>query len=171
MLLFDINKAQATMLYISNKVEDKNFLKLFKILYFADKKHLAKYGRQVVWDKYIAMSHGPVPSRIYNCFKAIRGDEPKISEYKDFYHSFEVHDRFCVTPLAEPDMDELSKSDIECLDWSIGENENLSFGRLSKKSHDRAWKKASKDDTMDFFEIAKAGKASQELIAFMKSAG
>ena len=37
-------------------------LKALKLVYFADRYHLRRYGRPVIGDEYVAMQYGPVPS-------------------------------------------------------------------------------------------------------------
>ena len=37
-------------------------LKALKLVYFADRYHLRRYGRPVIGDEYLAMQYGPVPS-------------------------------------------------------------------------------------------------------------
>jgi len=62
---FDQEKAVSAILYISKRLIEAegniepDFHKIFKILYFADQKHLANYGRPIIGDHYIAMEHGP----------------------------------------------------------------------------------------------------------------
>ena len=62
------------ILYIANRVERKDIHKICKILYYADQRHLSKYGRSITGDTYIAMAYGPVPSNVEDIFKAVRGD-------------------------------------------------------------------------------------------------
>jgi len=46
-----------TLLYIIGKLGGTgDFHKVFKILYFADQKHLVRYGFAITDDRYIAMS-------------------------------------------------------------------------------------------------------------------
>lgn len=40
-----------------------------KLFYFADKAHLADWGRSICGDDYVAMEHGPVPSGVYDLVK------------------------------------------------------------------------------------------------------
>ena len=64
-----------SMLFILNNLGGQSDLhKIFKILYFADQKHLITYGFPITGDFYIAMPAGPVPSKSYDVLKAIRGD-------------------------------------------------------------------------------------------------
>jgi len=39
-----------------------NKLKALKLVFFADRYHLRRYGRPVIGDEYLAMNYGPVPS-------------------------------------------------------------------------------------------------------------
>ena len=73
---FDPEKGIEVLLYIADKTKD--IYKILKILYFADKLHLSKYGRFISGDYYIAMKHGPVPSRSYDIIKIARGENPNI---------------------------------------------------------------------------------------------
>lgn len=64
---FNREKAINAMLHICNSLGgtwDK--YSLLKILYFAEQKHLAKYGRPITGDNIVAMEYGPVPSISYD---------------------------------------------------------------------------------------------------------
>ena len=165
---FNEEKAISAILYISKKLlsaTDKrikaDFHKIFKILYFADQKHLHRYGRPIVGDCYIAMKSGPVPSRIYDILKDAK-------DKKDYTNFIDVRGYY-VHPKQEPDMDMFSESDIECIDKSIEENKYLTFDELLEKSHDSAYKKATKDDKISLSEIAKAGGTSKEMLSYIKT--
>ena len=66
--MFDIDKSKAinSILFVLNELGDKksDAHKVFKILYFADQKHLVTYGRPITGDTYLKMTYGPVPSFI-----------------------------------------------------------------------------------------------------------
>lgn len=64
--VFDANKSLQAVLYVVNRLKRRDFHKIFKVLYFADRTHLIKYGRPITGDTYIAMEYGPVPSMIYD---------------------------------------------------------------------------------------------------------
>lgn len=73
--LFNLDKAINSIIYIIQKLGSKmDMHKLYKILYFADQKHLSDYGRSITGDVYIAMQYGPVPSSVDDILKALRGD-------------------------------------------------------------------------------------------------
>ena len=55
---FDTDKTLHLLTYVSSKLGKVDFHRLFKILYFADEKHLALYGFPIVGDEYIAMKNG-----------------------------------------------------------------------------------------------------------------
>ena len=154
-----------SMLYILNKAETElDFHKIFKIMYFAEQKHLAKYGRKITEDYYIKMKNGPVPTYGYNVFQIIRGNHQII----EFNNCFKVKGRFTVEALTNYDSDELSETDIECLNESFNENINLSFDELTEKSHGLAWQNAIYSDVINVYQMAKEGGASDEMIQYIK---
>jgi hypothetical protein len=60
-----------------------------KTFYFSDKEHFLDWGRPISGDYYVAMSHGPVPSRIYELLKPDSGEEDDWLELFDRYLSTE----------------------------------------------------------------------------------
>lgn len=164
----DNDKALNAALYVASHFEKVGFHKIFKILYFADQKHIANYGRTITEDKYIAMQKGPVPSRVYDIFKIIKGESILEDKY-NFSKYLKIENGYIVKPRIKPDLDLFSDSDIECLNDSIKENGELKFGELKDKSHDSAWNQADKNDRISIFDIAKAGGASEEMIKYIKT--
>jgi len=164
----DINKLKAAVLYITNKLGRTGFHKLFKILYFADMEHLANYGRVVVINDYVAMQRGPVPSTLYNILKEVRDGNPDfISEI--FAASIKIEDYF-VTPVEQPDLEELSESDISCLNNAINKIGHLSMVKITQLSHGFAYKNAweatdRRSYPIDIYDIAIEGGATKERIA------
>jgi uncharacterized phage-associated protein len=170
---FQEEKAIAALLYIArqlislkNPKAKPDLHKIFKILYFADQKHLARYGRPILGDFYIAMDHGPVPSQVYDMVKIVRGDtffEPG----RDYDAFFEVRDHY-IHPKQKPSMDLFSESDLECIDESFRENKFLSFNQLKDKSHDEAYCKAAKDDKISYRKMAKLAGANASMLAYIQ---
>lgn len=167
--LFDENKAISAVLFIAQALKEQGvsaeFHKIFKILYFAEMEHLADWGRPITGDHFVAMEAGPVPSKIYDILKSQRPEKrddcwyTDPGRYKDFFEVF----NYDVTPKKDPDMDEFSKSDLECLSKSIEENAFLTFGELCDKSHGEAWKGSTPNREMSFMDIAKEGGANEEM--------
>jgi uncharacterized phage-associated protein len=170
---FHEEKALAALLYISrnlvslgNPKAKPDLHKIFKIMYFADQKHLARYGRPVLGDFYVAMDHGPVPSQVYDMIKIVRGDTIFRSA-RNYSAFFELRDHY-VYPKQAADMDLFSESDLECIDESLRENRYLSFNQLKKKSHDNAYCKAAKDDKISYREMAKQAGANTSMLSYMQ---
>ena len=69
--IFNFEKTINSALYIAERIKIKDFHRVFKILYFADREHLSKYGRPITGDTYIKMSDGPVPTKLYDIFKRV----------------------------------------------------------------------------------------------------
>lgn len=165
---FNITKALCSIGYILKEINNKaDFHKVFKIIYFADKKHLVEYGSPISGDFFIAMENGPVPSNIYDLFKEIRKN---VNLEKNIFNQyFSVEERYTITLKNSPDFSYLSKSDIECLENSIQENKNLSFKKLTDKSHDEAYKKADMNNEINFLEMAKDAGADEKTIKYIMS--
>lgn len=144
-LQFDAEKAVEAIIYIVNKVPDATLHSISKILYFADQKHIVDYGRFITSDTYVAMKHGPVPSSTYDILKFVRGDK-RICHADHAKAHLVIKDRYNVLAKREANLEELSDSDIECLDYSIAENGSLSFDELVAKSHDAIYDTACQDD-------------------------
>lgn len=138
-LKFNVEKAIQCVLYVAKRLKRKDFHKIFKILYFADREHFSKYSRSITEDTYIAMDDGPVPSNLYDIFKAMRGDGFFAKNVQQFTPYFKVVDYYFIEPLKEADLDCLSQSDIEELDDSLKKYGDLSYGEIREKSHDYAW--------------------------------
>jgi uncharacterized phage-associated protein len=138
---FDIENSIAALLYIVNQIEVADLHKISKILYFADQKHLVRYGSPITGDFYCAMDYGPVPSRIFDILKTVRGDS--LINTKEYTRYFSVDNSYIIKALISPDLDEFSESDLECLNESINENKDLTFKKLVDKSHGKAYYSAS----------------------------
>lgn len=169
----DVLKLKAAVLYVVDKCGEIGYMHLFKILYFANREHYAKYGRSIINDTFCALPKGPVPSFLYDAVKGLPFI-PKSGEFKVISDSLFNQDPtyyYLLSAKEKPDMDELSKSDIVCLDNSIKENINLDIERLSEKSHDLAWKEAWNKGTsssINKLSIARAGGANEAMLEYIQ---
>jgi hypothetical protein len=161
---FNEEKALAAILYISKMIPNVRYHKLMKVLYFAELRHMAKYGRAIVGDRYIAMKDGPVPSDVYNALKNEGRFERKRWAGTYFSVSLSKH----VKPISEADLDQFSDSDIECLDQSIKENAPLRWKIIKDKSHDSAYKSVSLNKEISTLELVKVSGANEGMIKFIE---
>ncbi len=140
---FDSKKLTELVLYILCKTGGVDFYHVFKILYFAEMKHLAKWGSGIVPDEFCALKYGPVPTQLYNAVKNIGRSSMKLSEELSEVVQFAGEDApMVLLPARDANMDFLSKSEIDALDQSIKDHESMTFGQLMRKSHDAAWDEA-----------------------------
>jgi len=174
---YDILKLKAATLYILNKCGELDFLHLFKILYFAERRQFAEYGQHLVKDTFCALERGPVPSVLYDaCKLAIGRNVANASEGSRIIAASLVHgDGECeyILSAGEPaDMDNLSAVNIEYLDWSISQYKDVPYRELSELSHDEAWQSAwdyRKSSPISSLLIAKAGGASDGLLDYLRA--
>ncbi len=166
--LFQKETTLNAILYILERLGGRaDMHKVFKILYFADKMHLGKYGRSITHDTYIAMEYGPVPSITDDIVKAVRGDSYFAPYADDLRLYFEVVDRYQLRPLMAADMDCLSASDVECLDAAIKKCRELSFPELTHLSHGYAWSCSTRDQEIDIDNILREAGAEEEYIDYI----
>jgi uncharacterized phage-associated protein len=170
-LIEKIEQSLHTMLYVLNSLGNfVDFHKLFKIMYFADQKHLVKYGNPITNDQYIAMSNGPVPSIAYDILKAVKKESITAKFHDSFINYFEINEYY-VKAKQKANPDYLSESEIKCLNESIQDNKDLSFNDLTDKSHDIAWEMASnqKNPNIELTKIAEAGGANPEMLSYIET--
>jgi uncharacterized phage-associated protein len=129
---FNREKAIEVILYVAQRVPDSTSHSVNKILYFADKLSLERYGRLIVGGDYYAMEHGPVSSQAYRLIQNVRdniGDNP----------GFSVRGKASIVPLRNPDLDYLSQADLECLDEALAQFARSNFSSRTDASHDAAY--------------------------------
>ena len=160
---FDKIKTLNALLYVASRVQRKDIHKIFKIIYFADRQHLADWGRPITGDTYIAMEAGPVPSRMYDMLKIVRGDS-YLPDYENLGRYYRIDNWMYVTPLKDADINKLSKTEISALDDSISKYSLLSYDEIKEKSHDIAWRSTARDFSISWDNIAReAGLDGEEL--------
>lgn len=168
--VFRKESALEAILYIAQNIGDrKDMHKIFKTLYFADREHLSRYGRSITGDTYIAMSYGPVPSKIDDMFKAVRGDSYFSDCAAGLKKDFHFTNKYVIEPERSANLDYLSESDIECLDFAINKCKNKSFDELTNMSHDLAWNNTKKDREMSIKDILRENGDTEEYIEYIYS--
>ena len=162
---WDREKTIEVLLYIA--AQTNNLYKVLKVLYFADKDHLARYGRLICGDSYVAMRLGPVPSGAYDLIKDARGEGCRFPDI-DVTEAFVVRDGREIVPRRKADAELLSESDVECLDAAIERCRHLSFGQLKRLSHDDAYRAADENDFIPLEAIIKTLPNSDALLDYVR---
>lgn len=130
-LPFNYKKATQCINYFARQSGGRiNKLKMIKLLFFADRYHLRKYGRLITNGQYYAMDHGPV-----------HGGVKDLAEMSAFLR--ECESRYA-EPYIKPDQyDVLSLRDIDEAVFSETDLEALEF----------AWKKLGELDVFDLRDL------------------
>lgn len=170
---FAAHKAAAAIGYLV-KSTGADLYSVMKMLYLADKAHLESFGRTISGDVYCAMEKGPVPDRAYNLCKFVRGDRAHFDALPEARKLFRLHGNDFEL-LAEPDMNELSRSDVDALDEVSKRYQAGGWRAVYAASHDDAWKDAwavaeargKGSVSMDFDAIAATLPSGNDLIEYL----
>jgi len=133
---FDREKAIQAILWLlrrNNGAMDK--LKLVKLFFWADREHLARYGRPIVGGDYYTMNLGPVSSELLD----LVNEATKATETLPLTTEQTGHQ---ILAKGTPDERWLSKSDLDVLDEIYSRYGHMDGFRLSDMTHDlKAYKK------------------------------
>ena len=165
---FDFKKATQALNYLAMNFGGKiNKMQAIKLIYFADRYHLRKYGRPVTNDEYVAMEYGSVGSKTKDIAENTTFLDKIESEYSERY--IKKPDQYYIQSINEVDMDVFSDSDTEALDFAINNLRRFDQYDLAKISHAYPeWKKFEKElesgsgsafsmNYEDFFKDAESG--------------
>ena len=166
----DILVIKAVLLYILTHSNDgqRDIYSLVKTAYYAQQNHLAQYGTPLFKDCICALPFGPVPSNIYNVLKMASGDSNELNYHRsDDMHLASDAINFKsgrYSAKEDPNMDFLSKSDIESLNYGIEKVAKMSFNQIKEDTHGMEWNRAFNSKSslkeMNLLNIAKEGDAS-----------
>jgi len=166
---FDSAKALETLLYVAEHTCAPSFHSVSKLLYFADKIHLERYGRFITGDDYVAMKHGPVPSGTYDLMKAPVGRTVLPCHLMDQIEAaFDVVKNYEIRPKRAADRNRLSLSELECLDESIRNHGGKTFRALTDLSHDQAWNAADENDFIGLEQVAQTLPNASEVLEYLR---
>lgn len=167
---FEQQKIIQVVLYILTQTGGIDFYHLFKIIYFAEQKHLAKWGCRIIKDDLCALDYGPVPTGLYDAIKGENAKGTCLADLMKAATKFAGEDApYILLPKETADMNYLSKSEVDALDEAIKENTTLPFGVLKDKSHDIAWQEARKGDKIiSPIQMAKVLNADEATLEYIK---
>ena len=122
---FNERKALAAATYLlAQNGGTMNYMRLLKLLYFADRMSFQEYGRPITGDRYVAMKLGPVLSTVYD-------------RIKDGVWGERIRKIRCDLRLVGPEfIDPLSEAEIAILDEVTRTFRTLDHWNLSNLSHD-----------------------------------
>ena len=132
--IFDQQKSTQALNYFAIQAGGQiNKMKALKLVFFADRYHLRKYGRLITNDNYIAMQHGPVPSSTKD-----------IAESNDYLDEVSMgYSRGFIKPVGNlklksvnpVDESILSESDLEALQFAWDNFGDLTQFELRDLTH------------------------------------
>jgi uncharacterized phage-associated protein len=128
-----------------------------KLVFFADRYHLRKYGRPITNDQYWAMRLGPVPSGVKDLFE-LDSASPEERHYAERFFSRGQRSH-SIRSLAPVDERVLSTSDLEALAF-VSQTFQKGFGIVETthlypewKKHEAAIKGGSTRVPMDYLDF------------------
>ena len=139
--------------------------RFFLLLYKADMQHLAKHGTLISSDTYIAMNYGPVP---FHTHVMLMQAQKAVAKKTDKIRIETSDNKKDIIAAAPYNTAFLADSEVECIFEVIRKYKVLSFDELSKTAKDDAWRKADNGE-ISLTEMARAGQASSEMIAYIKA--
>lgn len=171
---YNIQTIKAALLYILNEVPDDKHSIYFivKAAFYAQERHLAKWGTPMMEDDICALPFGPVPSKVYDILKGARGeqnltDTRLIDAAKSIRYSNEEF-----FAMETPDMGYLSKAAIECLNAAIQIIREKSFSDILDTTHESAEYKRARLRTgrriMDPVRIAEDAGADDYILEYLQ---
>lgn len=161
----------AIKLILANRGGSCTFHDMFKVLYFAEKKHLSEWASQITGDVYDAMEYGPVPSRVYAALKVIRAGGQLSTADVRFAGDLSVQRKHHISLKsgAKPaDLDNISEAAVESILWAIEHTKNMSFAERTDASHDQAYDAADLNAPMSLVDIATSGGADPSIVELLE---
>jgi len=146
---FSLDKLVEAIAYFAEvgEIRDLTKLKAAKLLFFADKTHLLRYGWPILGDRYVSMDHGPVPSQSLNVMnRVIAPDEIEDVVRKRVLETLELQKKGTGHPLFRAKSHSrkflhLSESERAVLDEVIRDYGRKPVGELIDLTHqEHAWK-------------------------------
>lgn len=167
-----ITKLKDVILYILKDFSGGiDYIKLYKILYFANKEQLAETGIPIIHDNFKAWDLGPVPSFTGALVKKLELGEALKGKMKSFEGILKVKNKK-VMATTEPNLLNIPEYTQNLLNVLIPKYKYQNSKNLSKLSHDIAWYEAyyqrggSKNgkEIIDPVWIARSANADEKII-------
>jgi len=159
--------AQMAAFFLKKGGSEMRYIKVIKLLYLAEREHLAVYHSPMTGDFLSSMNNGPILSITYNCIKNEAGSKDRswkkwIEDKKGYFISLKNK----INSVEE--LDELSESDIEILNKIWDEFGEMSWTDIIQYTHDNCpeWKHPhGSSNPIEYSDIFKALDFPPEQIA------
>ena len=176
---FDPERFVASLAFFASHTKGLDKLKAAKLLYYADKYHLIRYGKPILGDVYYHLDYGPVPSKALDIMNEaidpyrLRGIPQSNLELLKKYLKIDSEER--THPIFEaktgPDLEVFSESELEALHETVKRYGHYSGRQLIDLTHQEApWLKTERNEEIDyrlFFEGA--SDANPEAAEYLES--
>lgn len=140
---YDMEKARDAIAYLASwSPTGVDIYTACKLLLFAEKYHLVRYGRTITGDRYFAMKLGPIPNRILRLLQMLIDDPDSVP---DFARVLTVDSSYPYPHIRaqRTSSENLSQSDFEALDLTLQRFGSREFKELKVAAHAiEAYKKA-----------------------------
>ena len=134
--------------YIYQHLGENPKLRMLQIIYFADCRHLALYGRTITESPYIA-----------------KPDAPFLEAAADYFSlSRKKQEMFFNEPV---NMECLSVSDLEVLNYTIKKYKKLSWKKILVALKDKAWSKTPQGEHIAILDMAKSAQALKWMLNYI----
>ena len=147
---FDSDKGLEVLLYIFDQCN--SFYRAPRVLYYADKQHLSKYGRSICGGSYHAILAGPVHNELHDWIL----DMPLDDEVR--------------LPKRSANPSYLSETDREVLDKAIAKYGHMSYFEALRHAYkDGAYNAVNRHGEISLELIIKDLENGEELLEFLNS--
>lgn len=134
--------------YLLHKVDNCDFLKILKLLYFIDFDHWATYGESVTDEKYYHLPNGPVPTTNYRATLLEKGQK------LGFWEIFEKYKLKTKKEILELDKIGFSKEKIKTIKHIISKYGQLNgFELVSITHNDAPWFMSDVGEKIDYENV------------------
>ena len=166
---FDQRKALHALLFVVTHLpKPANVYNVLKCLYYADRKHLQEYGRQIYGETFYALEHGPVPSAAYEIIKYANGRAKWDLQFPEVFELLDVND-IHVSARGPVDTELLSQSDMVCLLDASRKYGRMTFTRLKKLSHQgKAFENADPNGEMKLADLIDELQGGEAIASHLK---
>ena len=133
---YENQKIKEVILYILSQKGVISYFELMKIMFCAERRNLIKWGDPVTSLQYYARKHGPVPLSVYYKIK-----QEKKGEASDLSDILSMVDEFKVKANRLPNMDYISVSDKESIDYAIKELSGMDYKEIESYLHESVYER------------------------------